>query len=153
MNETQLQLLLDAAKKIGVSPTSLKPINPYKMKGSMAESMRVAVAEIDPVQSATWAEEAGVGESLAAAAYKAGITGKSLAVHEELLSKDPAYIEQQTKAESAEEQRLLDEMEKGRAALARQREAATKRFSRKDTIVSGGTVADQLPTDHYRSQG
>nr|BDD44913.1 hypothetical protein 5 [bacterium] len=153
MNQKELQLLLDAAQKIGVNPTTLKPVNPFQMKGSVAESIRVAAAEIDPVQSAAWAAEAGVGESLAAAAFKAGLTRKSLAVHEELLANDPAYVEAQSAAATKEEQELLDRMEQGRKALAAKREAATKQFSKHDRVHAGGTIASSLPTDHYRSQG
>ena len=153
MKTEQLQLLLEAAQNLQLDPSQLKVANPWTLNGATAQSIQAAVSELNPQQAAEWRQEAGEALSLAGAAAQAGLTPISEASHNELMELSTEYQADWKQRRRLEEEAIMRNMHHGMEAMRKQREAATKQFSRKDRIHAGGTIGSQLPTDHYRSQG
>lgn len=139
MTENELKVLLDAASLAKIDPAGLKPLNPFTQQGPTAQSLQVAVQEINATQAARWRNEAGESVSLAAAAAKAGLVEMSRTVHEELSQLDADYITGQEESAARREADLLASLEKGAADLAAAREKQQQHFSQQaGRNTSGG---------------
>ena len=138
MNEEQLKCLLDAATSAKLDPGSLKPVNPWTQKGATAQTLQMAVQQNFPQMAAQFRVEAGESVSLAAAAAKAGITQMNPQVEKELMELDSDFVVGQQEASARREAELLDQMAKGAADLAAQREAQQQSFARSSGNNSSG---------------
>ena len=113
-----------------IDPAGLKPVNPFTQQGPKAQSLQVAVQEINASQAARWRVEAGESVSLAAAAAQAGLTEMSRTVHEELSQLSADYITGQAEAAARREADLLQSFEKSANDLAAAREKQQQSFAR-----------------------
>ena len=115
-----------------IDPAGLKPVNPFTQQGPKAQSLQVAVQEINASQAARWRVEAGESVSLAAAAAQAGLTEMSASrtVHEELSQLSADYITGQAEAAARREADLLQSFEKSANDLAAAREKQQQSFAR-----------------------
>ena len=145
MDESQLKVLLDAAKLARIPASELKPINPFSQQGERAKAMQIAVQEINACQAARWRVEAGDSVSLAAAAAKAGLTEMNRTVHEELNQLDADYITGQQESAARREADLLASLEQGASELAAAREKQQAQFKREsDSKKAGGEYNRQF---------
>ena len=130
MTENELKVLLAAAQTAKLDPANLKPQNPFRMEGKIAQSMQIAVEQVDPAQAARWRTEAGATHSLAAAAARIGMIEHTPATKQELRETDPDFITGELEAKAAWEAKMLDRMTEEAAALANQREKTDAQFKR-----------------------
>jgi hypothetical protein len=121
MTENELKVLLEAAQSLKLNPAELKARNPFTMEGKVAESLQLAVQALDPMQAAQWAQEAGRGASLEAAAALAGVIPMSQAAHQNLMETSPEYVEQHKAAQEKAEAELLAKWDAEAKAMANAR--------------------------------
>ena len=149
MNQEQLKCLLDAASAARLDPSTLKPVNPWTQKGSVAETLQMAVQQQFPQMAAQWRVEAGESISLAAAAVKAGISEMNPNAEKELLELDHDYLVGAQEAAARREVDLLASLEQGAADLAAAREKQQQSFARS----SGNNSTGQHNRDFLRRMG
>lgn len=111
MNERELKTLAEAVRRTGLDPHDLQVKNPFTLSGTKAESLQVAVSEVDPVQAAEWKAAAGDGGSLAYALNRAGLMETTERTHRERMELDGDYIESQAQKTAQWEQEMLSNME------------------------------------------
>jgi hypothetical protein len=121
MTEAELKVLLEAAQSLKLNPGELKAVNPFTMQGRVAESLQMAVQALNPMQAAQWAQEAGQGASLEAAAALAGVIPMTQAAHQNLMETSPEYIEQHKAAQEKAEAELLARWDADAKAMAQAR--------------------------------
>ena len=130
MSEKEIKVLLEAAQVARMDPSNLKPLNPFSQNGTTAQTLQMAVQQVDPILAARWRNEAGESISLASAAAKAGLRPMTQSTHNELSSLDADYLAGQQEAAARREAQLLAGMEEATAELAAKREKQTQEFAR-----------------------
>lgn len=108
------QAILTAAKALNIDPTTLTAANPFDAeyaKTSTGQAIRMQISEADPAMAAQLTQKSGRKQSLAVAAFNAGITEKTHAIHKELMESDPTYVKLNAESTRLEEERILREME------------------------------------------
>jgi len=114
LSPQELQAILNAAKALKLDPNTLAAANPFDAeyaKTSTGQAIRMQISESDPSMAAQLTQKSGHKQSLAVAAFNAGITEKTHAIHQELMESDPAYVKMHTETTRLEEERILREWE------------------------------------------
>ena len=84
MQKDEIQVLLQAAKRLNINPSELKAINPWTQKGPRAEAMQMAALEVNPAMAAKWRSESGDEISLQTVAYEHGLVEGSKEIFDDL---------------------------------------------------------------------
>ncbi len=121
MIDSEIKLLLEAAKAAHINPGKLATKNPWTCSGNVAIAIQSAVSMIDPAQAAKWQREAGRVDSLETAAVRAGITPPTYDSHAERLETDADYVTGQLEAKSAWEAKMLASFDEEADKLKNQR--------------------------------
>lgn len=100
---------MQAAAFAKIPPEKLKPEQPWKFEGKVAELLQIATEAINPVKAAQWRSEAGGSISLATQAAELGLQEHTKATKEDLLRHDPRAVIQE---QAAQEQRDRDLLQK-----------------------------------------
>jgi len=143
-------VLLEAAKVAQMDPSNLKPLNPFSQNGATAQTLQMAVQQVDPILAARWRNEAGESISLASAAAKAGLRPMTQSTHDELSSLDADYLRGQEEAKARREADLLASLEAGADSLREKREAQQQSFARS---AGSNTAGGQHAKDWMRQMG
>lgn len=96
LTNDQLNLLIRAARSIGLDPAKLKNSNPCLFESSTAQSLQLAVSELDPKAAEEFQRGAGVELSLSDAAALAGMSDWEESTLTELSAARPATYAQLT---------------------------------------------------------
>ena len=110
----ELQAILTAAKALNIDPTTLTAANPFDAeyaKTSTGQAIRMQISQADPAMAAQLTKKSGHKQSLAVAAFNAGIVEKTQAIHKELMETDPTYVKLHAESTRLNEERILAEME------------------------------------------
>ena len=99
MNETQVQVLWEAAHHAGLSKDQMRGLsiaNPYTLSGPVADKMKSAVSRVAPAQAQQWIAEAGAQMSLQARAASLGMADMTTELQAEINAFTPVTPEQAT---------------------------------------------------------
>ena len=72
MSEKEIKVLLEAAQVARMDPSNLKPINPFSQNGTTAQTLQMAVQQVDPIGPALFA--IAIQEAIEAAKCKVELT-------------------------------------------------------------------------------
>ena len=100
----------------GTDPKTISPENPFSKSGKVAQMLQVAVAEIDPEQSARWRVDAGGGLSVATLSEMQSGEQLSQAAMQDLWQHDPAFVVDVQRQQQTSEERMLKSLEEGAMA-------------------------------------
>ena len=100
----------------GTDPKTISPENPFSKSGKVAQMLQVAVAEIDPEQSARWRVDAGGGLSVATLSEMQSGEQLSQAAMQDLWQHDPAFVVDVQRQQQTAEERMLKSLDEGAAA-------------------------------------
>jgi hypothetical protein len=110
LTPADLAIILQAAHKAGIDPSTLKTKNPFEADASpTAIALRAAISSIDAGAAERLSDAAGTQMSLATAAYLAGAGELTAAVRRELSIVKPAKLGEIKAAELAEQVKQFEE--------------------------------------------
>jgi len=110
----ELKAILQAAQSLNIDPTTLTAANPFDAefgKTQTGQAIRLQLSENNPEMAAQLTQKSGHKQSLAVAAFNAGIMPKTNAIHEELMGSDPTYVKLHNENTRLQEEKILLEME------------------------------------------
>ena len=116
MNKREIDLLNRACQMTGIDSKTISPENPFSKSGKVAQMLQVAVAEIDPEQSARWRVDAGGGLSVATWSEMQSGEQLSQAAMQDLWQHDPAFVVDVQRQQQTSEERMLKSLDEGAAA-------------------------------------
>ena len=138
MQKTEIEVLLQAAKRLNINPSELKALNPWTQKGPRAEAMQMAVLEVNPAMAAKWRSESGDEISLKTVAYEHGLVEGDQQIFDDLRAHSPAFVAQEQQRKTEWEEKMLKEMEDKAMELAASRGVDTEAAAQKyNTAVAG----------------